>query len=365
MNTLKRIFAIALCVVLTLTCLVGCHKKGEIAVKIGDIEFTSGYYACALVFADSEARALVEEDLSEDGDLPDEIKYWNYKVEDTDYVEWVKETALGTLKDLAAVKTLCNEAEVELDAETISLSDSNADYLWDTYGYSLLMENNGVSKDTFKQYMRDSYLMDTYFEYLYGEGGEKEITADQLNNQLSDNYVLANKLEVSFTDLETEEKNDKQNQFTAYEQALKEGTKTFEEIYLEYNEISADSHTHEEAEDGELQPLDPHATVLGNEDTSYASDHFEAAKAMAVGEVKIITLEDDEGLVLLVRQDITADPYYVDAFDMTLRQEIVGDDYTDDITEYGEKLECDVNESSIKQFKVKKIYYPETTSTTY
>ena len=361
MNTLKRIFAIALCLLLTLTCLVGCHQKGEIAVKIDDIEFTSGYYACALVFSNSEARTKVEEELSKEGDLPDKIKYWDHKVEDTDYIKWVEKTTLETLKDIAAVKSLCKEAEVTLDAETESLSDANADYLWD-YGYSELMENNGVSKETFKQYMRDSYLMDTYFEHIYGKGGEKEIAADQLNKQLADNYVLVNMLEVSFANLGEEEKTDKQNQFIAYENALKDGTKTFEEIYIEYNKISAEEHTHEEAEEGKMVPIDQHATVFGNADTNYASDHFETAKEMTVGDVKIITLEKEAGLVLLVKQDIAADPYYINEFDSTLRKEVVGEEHSNDIAEYGEKLDCVVNESSIKQFKVKKIEYPEATN---
>lgn len=360
MNTLKRTFAILLCLLLTLTCLAGCHKKGEIAVKIGDIEFTSGYYSCVLISADSEARALVEEDLSEEGDLPTEIEYWKYKVEDTDYVEWVESKTLENLKKLAAIKTLCKEAGVTLDAETESLSDTNADYLWD-YGYSELMENNGVSKETFKQYWRDSYLEDAYFEHLYSEGGEKAITADAVSKQLADNYVLVNMLEVSFTSLGDEEKADKENQFTAYETALKDGSKTFEEIYLEYNNLSAEDHTHDEAEEGELQPLDHHATVLGSEDTDSASDHFEIAKAMAVGEIKIVTLEDNAGLVLLVKKDISADPYYLDDMDTTLRYEISGEDFTNDIEEYGKKLNCDVNTYSTKQFKVKKIKYPETT----
>ncbi len=361
MNTLKRIFAIALCLALTLTCLVGCHQKGEIAVKIGDVEFTSGYYACALVFADSEARDKVEEALSEKGDLPDEINYYKQKIEKTDYVEWVEKNALETLKDLAALKTLCKDAKVELDAETTATADSNSDYWWDTYGYSALMENNGVSKETFKQYMRDSYLFDSYFEHLYGKDGEKAIAADKLSKQLADNYVLVNKLEVSFSGLKAEEKTDKTNQFTAFEKALKEGTKTFEQVYLEYNNQSAEDHKHEEVKEGEKAPLDPHATVLGNEETSYASDHFKTAKEMAVGEVKVITLEEDAGLVLLVKQDIAADPYYIDELDTMLRQDIVGEDFNDDITKYGEKLDCTVNNSSTKQFKVKKIEYPEAT----
>lgn len=360
MNTLKRIFAIALCLALTLTCLVGCHQKGEIAVKIGDIEFTSGYYACALVFSDSEARTLVEEELSEDGDLPDEIKYWNYKVEDTDYVEWVETNALNTLKDLAAIKTLCVAAELELDAETVSLAESNAEYLWDTYGYSTFLEPNGVSEATFKQYMQDTYLSDTYFEYLYGVGGEKEVTADELTVQLTSEYALVNIIECDLSSLEEEQQTDKINQLDAYQAALLAGSKTFEEIYLEYNEISADEHTHEETEDGELAPLDAHATILGSEDTDYASDFYEEANAMTVGEIKTVTLDDDTTIALIVKKDIAADPYYVDAFDSLLRQEVVGDEYTDDIAEYGESLDCEVNKSSVKQFKVKKIYYPET-----
>lgn len=361
MNTLKRTFAIMLCLLLTLTCLAGCHQKGEIAVKIGDIEFTSGYYACALVFSDSEARTLVEENLSEEGDTAAEIDYYKQKIEDTSYVEWVENNTLDTLKELAAIKTLCKKAGIETDAETASLAESNAEYLWDTYGYSELMQNNGVSKETFYQYMQDTYLADTYFNHLYGEGGEKELTADKLTAELTENYVLVNKIEVDFSSLTEEETADKNNQLTVYEEALKNGTKTFEEIYLEYNGISAEEHTHEEAAEGELQPLDPHATPIGSEDTDYSSDYYEAAKAMAVGEVKIVTLEDESGKALIVKQDIAADPYYVDYLDATLRNAIAGEDYEKEIADYGASLECNVNKSSTKQFKVKNIYYPEAT----
>ncbi len=359
MKILKRFFALTLCIALMITCFAGCHKKGEIAVKIGDIEFTSGYYACALVFADTEARSMVESELSEKGDLPDNIKYWNYKVEKTDYVKWVETETLNNLKELAAIKTLCAEAKVKLDEETVSLAKSNAEYLWESYGYSALMEQNGVAKDTFITYMQDSYLADEYFEHLYGKGGEKEVAADKVSKQLTDNYVLVNKLEVSFSGLKDEEKTEKKNQLSAYEASLKDGSKTFEKIYLEYNGIKEEEHKHEEPKEGEKAPKDSHASVLGAEETTYASDHFKTAKDMAVGEVKLVTLEDDAGLVLLVKQDISADPYYIEEFDTMLRQDIIGDAYTEDLAKYGKELKCDVNTSSTKQFKVKNIKYPE------
>ncbi len=360
MNTLKRIFALVLCLVLTMTCLVGCHKKGEIAVKIGDVEFTSGYYACALVFSDTEARAKVEEQLvSEDGKAPENINYHKEKIENTDYVKWVEKNTLDTLKNLAAIKTLCKKVGVELDAETESLSKTNAEYMWDSYGYSILLESNGVSKETFMQYMLDTYLADTYFEYIYGEGGEKEISADKLTEQLKKNYVLVNIIEVDYSTLTDEQKEDKTEQISAYYDTLKDGSRTFEEVYMDYNQLSADSHTHDEVEEGELAPLDYHATVLGTEETDYFSDYYETAKEMAIGEVKVASVDSSEGIALIVKKDIIADPYYIDQFDLTLRNEISGEDYTKEIADYGEKLECNVNESSTKQFKVKKIVYPE------
>lgn len=356
MNTLKRTFTLMLCLALMIVCFAGCHEKGEIAVTIGDIEFTSGYYACALVNADAEARTTVEEQLSEEGDLPEEIEYWDHKIDDKDYVEWVENTALETLKDLASIKTLCAEANVTLDEDALATAKENSEYLWDTLGYSNLMEQNGVSKETFFAYMEDSFLVDEYFEHLYGKGGEKEISAEELTKELAATYILVNKIEVSFSSLSETEITDKKNQIISYETALKDGSKTFEEIYLEYYKISAEDHKHEDAEDGELMPQDRHATVLTEDST-----HFETAKTMATDDVKIITLEENAGIVLLIKKDITSDPYYLDSYDSTLRDAVAGETFEDDITKYGESLECTVDDFSTGQFSVEDIVYPEAT----
>lgn len=359
MKALTRIFALAICLILAIGCFTGCHEKGEIAVTIGDVEFTSGYYACALVFSDSEARSKVEDALSEKGALPEEIDYWEQKVENKDYEQWVRDDALLTLKNIAAVKTLSAKDKYTLDAETKSVSENESEYLWESYGYKDLLEQNGVSEQTFKEYMLDSYLMDKYFEFVYGKGGKKEISADTLSKYLADNYVLTNKLEVSFSSLKDEQKTDKKEQFANFEKALKDGTKTFEDVYLEYNEIKKEDHKHEEAKEDEILPKDQHATVIGNEGTGYASEHFETAKKMAVGEVKVITLEENAGLVLLVRKDISADPYYIETFDLMLREELEGENYSDEIEKYGKSLDCTVNDFSIDQFDIEEIVYPK------
>ncbi len=357
MKTAKRILALALVCLMALS-FTACHKKGEIAVKINDYEFTSGYYACALVFADTQARSIVEENLDEDEDTTN-IDYYKHKVEDTDYVKWVEETALTNLKAIAAYKENCDQNKLELEEDTVELALANAEYLWDSYGYSLLLEPNGVGKQTFIDYTTDSYYADLYFDFLYGADGAKAIAAEDVKKELTDNYVLANVIEVDFSGMGEEDKTAAREKMVGYESALKAGSRTFEEIYLEHNDISAEDHTHEEAEEGELEPQDHHASVLGAEDTDYASDYYEDAKKMEMGEVKLITLEDEAGLVLLVKKDISSDPYYLDNLDTTLRNALKGDEFTEDTAEYAEKMEITVNKSAVKQFKVKKIEYPE------
>ena len=351
MNNLKRFFALVLCLALVVVCFAGCHKKGEIAVTIGNYSFSSGYYACALVYADMEARAEVESQLSESEETETTtIDYFAQKIDDMDYTAWVEKTALDNLKKIAVTRDLCDKEGVKLDAADEDLAKENVNLAWNSYGYSELMEKNGVSKETFIEYMKDGYLTD-------GEGGEKEVGADKIEKYLTDNFALVNIINVDFTDYSDDKMEDVTEQFQAYEKDLKNGDRTFEEILLDYTGADEEEHDHGEAEEGE--PEDPHAEVLGSEDTDYYSENFEKAKEMEVGEVKLLTLEDKQGLALVVKKDIMEDPYYIDALDSDLRHGVVGDAFEDDIVKLTESVAVNVNTSSTKQFKVKNIKYPE------
>ena len=104
MKNVKRVFALALVLVMALT-VAACHPKDEVAVKIGDVEFSSAYYMCDLINADSEAKSKVQEELSEDESTED-VDYYSKKIDDKDFVTWVEDTAMDSLKEIAAYKTL-------------------------------------------------------------------------------------------------------------------------------------------------------------------------------------------------------------------------------------------------------------------
>ena len=388
MKNLKRILAAALVLAMALTA-AACHPKDEIAVTVGDVEFTSAYYMCALINADSEAKSRVQEELSDDESTTD-IDYYSKKIDDKDYVTWVEDTAMDYLKKIAAYKTLCKDNELELDKEEAENAEYYASYYWSSYGYSAYFEPNGVGEKTYTQYMKDSYYSELYFEHLYGEGGEKEIAADNVKDTMYKNFIIADMLQASFSGLEDDEITETKEQFDKYAEELKAGTKTFEEVYNDYNDIdeeedtdtssgssssssstessstessSSDATSSEDTssdseEEEELEPLDSYASILGAEDTVYESEHFDTVNKMATNEIQIIELDDDAGIILVVKKDIKADPYYLENLDSTARHLIADEEFEADIEKYADELELTVNDYAVNQFKVKKIKEP-------
>lgn len=356
MKNIKRVVCIlmALCLCLGFT---ACHKKNETAVKVGSLKFTSGYYACVLFFTDSEARSKVETELSEKGESTDDINYYKQKIDGKSYVNWVKEQTIDKIKRIAAAKLYCKDKKLDL-GEDETQTKSYAEYYWNQ-GYSAVLTENGVSKETYIKYMTDLSYEDLYFDNIFGADAEKAITEDQLKEELSKNYALADMLDVDFADMGDEEKTSKTEQLNGYLDELTKGTRTFEEIYHEYN----GEEEHEEGASEESSgPIDSHATLIGNKDTNFSNDYFDEIYAMKVGEVKIIDKADDAGKILVVRKDVIEDPYYLTTYDSTLRHAIADEDFDKIIEEYIKGLEFKEYSGATKRFNVKKIYYPETTT---
>ncbi len=360
MKNLKKIIALALAALMLLS-FAGCHKKDEVAVTVGDVEFTSAYYMCALINADSEAKSKVHENLTEEEQQSGDIDYYSQKIDDKDYVEWVEDTAMDSLKTIAAYKTLCKENKVEVKEEDLSNAKMYASYYWSNYGYAAYFEPNGVSQDTYTKYMEDSYYSEAYFEHLYGAEGEKAVAEDEVKTKMYENFVIANILTANYTsEMKDADKTALKDKFNAYATALQNGSRTFKDVYDEYNNVTEeekDTATSEEESDTP-KPKDEYASIIGAEDTGYDAEYYEAVKAMATGEVKVIELEEGAGLVLAVKQDIAADEYYLTTLDMTVRHLIKDDEFEKAVKTYAKDMKVDINKFAVKQFKVKKIIEP-------
>ncbi len=358
MKSFKRLIALTLALLVVLS-FAGCHKKNEVAVTVGNVEFTSAYYMCALINADSEAKSKVYEELSEE-EQQKEVDFYSKKIDKKDYVTWVEEKAIENLKTIAAYKTLCKENKLEPSKEELSNADMYASYYWSSYGYSAYFEPNGVGLATYTQHMKDSYYAETYFKHIYGKDGEKAIAEDTVKAKMLENFITANILSGSYTDeMKDADKTALKTKFDNYAKELKNGNRTFKDIYNEYNEIKDDETADNTADNSNASKAkDELASIIGSEDTGYNAAYYEAVKKMATGDIQVIELEDKSGIVLAVKQDISADPYYLETLDMTVRHLIADEEHEKNIAEYAKKLKVDINKYAVGQFKVKKIIEP-------
>lgn len=357
MKNTRKIFALMLSVVM-LFMFSGCHKQNEVALKVKDVEFTSAYYMTALVNANFEAQNKVYESLSdEEKQSQTSIDYFSKKIDGKKYSEWVKDTAIENLKRTAAYKILCEENKVELLKKVQENATMYASYYWSNYGESQYFEPNGVSFETYSQYLKDNVYLESHFDFVYGKNGEKAISEETVKTEMGKNFVIANVLEAGYEDGMTDaQKTELSNKIKNYEADLKSGKKTFEDVYKDYNGTTEETQT--ETDDGTSKPKDKYASVLGKEGTAYESEHFETVEKMAVGEIRVIELEDKSGIMLVVKQDILADPYYLETLDSTVRHIIADEEYQKFIDEYVKDLKVTVNKFATNRFKVEKIVIP-------
>ncbi len=339
------------------------HKKNEVAVTVGNVKFTSAYYMCALINAKAEAQSKVKENLT-DEEAQEEIDYFSEKIDKKSFADWVEDRAVEMLEEIAAYKTACKDNELKLTEEQKTGAEQATAYFWDSYGYSVYFEPNGVSRDTYAKYTEDSYYSEVYFDYLYGKEGTKALKTEDVNKEITDNYIIVDQIQISYEDDATDDdKAANKKTLEDYAADIKSGKKTFIEIYKAHNEIEDEEKTDSDSEnedEEELQPINTYASVLGSEDTNYASDDYATFKDYEIDVPQVIENADKTGVVLVIKRDISKDAYFMDSLDSLARHSIADEDFEKDTANVLKKLQTKVSGYATSQFKVKNIIEPET-----
>lgn len=373
MKSIKKLFCAALACAVAVSMFAGCHKKEEIGVTVtdskitsdaGKAEFTSAYYSCALIMSFNSAKSEVYQKYQSDADkLSSGIDYFKETVDGKKFSDYVIDLTEESLKKIAAYKIKCAENKITLTDEEKSAAEQYAESYWNNeqYKYSDYFEPNGVSLDTYKAYMTDTYYASRYFDFLYAEGGEKAIDDATITDTMKKNYMICDVLDVSFDNLTDEEKAAKK---TFVNQALSDinsGRKKYAQVFAEYN--STDEVAKENTTDSSA-PRDSLADIIGTSDTNYNTyaEYFEQLSGVAAGKATLIEKGNDGGLLLFVKGDIMADPYYKTYLDSEIRSLVSGDQFTKDMEAYAKKLKISVKKSTARQFTPKKITEPDSSA---
>ena len=363
MKNLKRILSLVLVSVMILSLSACIHKKNEIAVKIGDEKFTSAYYMCSLIYAYTEAKQKVQEsdDLTEDEQNGNaEIDYFSKKIDKKDFETWVEDRAIEVIKTNAAYRILCKGNKLEFTEEQKNQIENGVYQNWDYYGASEYFTTNGVGKDTYKEYLTDSYYSELYFKHLYDKEGEKAVKTEDVNKEITDNYIIADIIEIAYADEATDEDKAKDKQtLETYASQIRSGKKTFAEIYKTHNEVKDEETTTEEDADA-LKPVNEYARILGAEETDFAADEYETYKKYEFDVPTVTEKSDSKGVALVIKRDISKDAYFMDYLDIYARHTLKDEEFENTISDYCKELKADISKYAVSQFKVKNITDSET-----
>lgn len=381
MKTLKKIIALVLAVAM-ICCLAACHPKDEVAISSGEYSLTSAVYSYYLLMADSEAKQKVDEAKGDTNATPN---YYKETVDGKPYEQYVREAALDACKQYLAREKMCAEAGVKLSAEQNSNIELNAETYWSTYGYSTMLEPNGISLSTYIKILKNESLYSLYFEQLYGKDGDREIPADDMNKYFTEHYAAVwMPVEHDYSSTENADPEQLIAEYETYKAMLENGA-TFDEVTTAYKgetssedtsstdasskaDSSADSSSETSSEDTsseEKAPKDKNVTILTDNENSYEATvfaKFSDVKALEVGKAAIIHDADNKKIYVVMKKDFSSDEYYTDQLDIEARQAQKSDELDAELDKLKAALEIDVNDYAIKQFKIKKITYATETA---
>lgn len=406
MKLIRNVIATVLALIMAFS-VTACHGKDELAVTVNGFKYTSAYYMCALINAYSEGQQQVINALGDKATA--ETDFFEQNIGGKKFEEWVKNRAIEILKEVGTYQKLCKDAKIELSAEMKSSAENMAMYYWNYLGYGALFEPNGVSYNTYLKFTTDAYYSELYFEHLYGKydkEGIKNIPSADIESKLTKDFLVADLLEVTFQSQTDKEKEEIKAKFEGYLKALTDKTKTFDEIYDEYNKVEDDhdhdhDHDHDDKtegdkaendktedktednktendkaennktedkteddkaeteEDEELKAPYKYAQVLGAEGTGYDNDNFEEISKLKIDEAKLITKPNNGGYILVVKRDIKNGEYYRKNLDSIIRHLLKDDEFQKNMTEEFKKAKVEISDFAVDRFDVEDIKEPE------
>lgn len=236
----KRAAALLLAVVLGLS-LTGCYNEGLTwAAKTGDTELPIGMYIYYLSVAYNEAAAQIDTD----------TEVLKGEVEGTPADEWIKDRAKSYIQQYCWMQDEMERLGLTMTDDDYTEALQTTQSYWTYFGSSL--EEFGIAETSYDMaYSQYNVMYLKVFQALYGEGGEREISEDELRTHFEDTYMNYEYFTAPLTttaedgssaDMSDEEKDDVSAALNALKTRVADGELTTEEAATEYAEsIDAES----------------------------------------------------------------------------------------------------------------------------
>ncbi|MDQ5983302.1 MAG: hypothetical protein RUMPE_00307 [Eubacteriales bacterium SKADARSKE-1] len=342
MKKLKRIIGCILSTVFVV-CTAACTNNDKTwALKYENNTLPNGVYIYFLFDAYNNAI----EKLSQDGATIENIE--TQTIEEQKAADWIQDNAIDACKNMLVVEKLFDDAKLSLTEDSTKSITEESDSFWE-YSHER-MEKYGISKDDFKRaYPTNTAKMKQLFDSIYGKGGSKAVSDEELLNYYKTTYVKINLFSKisneSLNDDETAQENkpaqtDEQieEQFKSYVDMLNNGGKSVQEI----------SNMFKVSENLETDPLE--TEVMNPNDSDISDEIKNTISTLEVGKATYTKLND--AFIFIYKNDINTEPLNL-ADDETRKktlQDMKFGEFEEMIEGKKSSMKIEVNESSIKDY---------------
>lgn len=378
----KKAAAAVLCGALVLTA-CSCSNTTGTALTIDGTEVPAGVYICYQMEALSEAQSVLAEEQPDLDMYADDFDIKAYTIEGVNAEEWIKNKTVELCRSHVAANKAFDEYGLSLTAEQQTEINQYVTSAWDEeniyaqyiYGFDTIgeyYESKGVGEKSYKEIQTLYYKQEAVFNHLYGEGGELEVSAEEINAKILNDYALVLSFEVDPAYGKAQDYVDMLNSGTAftevkqaYDQAeavaeAEAAKKEAEEAGEEYDGTLPEDVVVAASEQSALQSVVSVSDAYPSE--SYVTDVF----AMANGENKLITVSEETtssdgttttaiSYYVVQKLDISADADIMAEYSESVLYDMKSSELEETLKAKGAAYSVTENAAAIKLYTIDKI----------
>ena len=364
-----------------------CATSQTYPVTVDGEKFRAGLYILEQQAALSEAASKLSEEQPDLDTSAEGFDYFKQTVEGQKFGDWVNAKALENCREYVAVTRLFDQYGLEVTAEELKNINANVNQLWTEensyaqyfYGVDIVgkyYEKYGIGEQSYKELQIEGLKRDKLFEHLYGEGGEKAATQEEINASLQNDYLALNYFPFELKDADAKTYADRIAAGESYEAVYRDyaqalADKEAAESAAASAEDTADTETAdtEEAAAESTESTDTAAAttveeaekdsliqIIKKSSGSPSESFIDQASAMNAGDVKVITVEAeaDTRTYVVQKLDILAYPTKTESTINTVRSDLKMDEYSDMLKQTGTAYSL-TTDSSINLYKPEKL----------
>ncbi len=353
MSIKKRLAALA-CATIMAASLVSCGKDTMHICSTENYDVNAGVY---IYFVLNEVNNQMYSIYYSTGELPDDIVGASYGDGTLTVGEHSEQLAYANCVEMVAVAEKFKELELEFSEEEKKTIEEAVEKAWNAEYY----ESLGVAKSSLTQIQEFSVMNDAVFGAYYFEGGIEEVTKEDINKHLADDYLCFKMISISkgAEGKDKDEANKRAKEYLALTEEME-----FDEVIAKF-EADEEAKKKEENKDNTSSEADDKDKDEEEKDNRLVINKTGANMAaldvvkfidekMKDGDIK--TFEDDDSWYVLQKLDPTKHETYADDNKKTLISEMKSADFEKMVDSWVESCNVTKNEKAYKRYSAEDIY---------